>query len=116
MGLPHIVLEALYHNIANAELRSVVKGVAYMHLTEPSVLHVIMCNMIYFSFVLSLSSYTQCWQSFVWAFMRHDMQRGSHILAVPYLLDQTPLLISHCSRIVAAPPDILNKIVAALEY
>ena len=33
-----------------------------------------------------------------------------------YLLDQTPLSISHRSRIVAAPPDVLNEIVAALEY
>ena len=32
------------------------------------------------------------------------------------LLDQTPLLISRCSRIVAAPPDVLSEIVAALEY
>ena len=36
--------------------------------------------------------------------------------SVPYLLDQTLLLISRCSRIVAAPPDVLNEIVAALDY
>ena len=35
---------------------------------------------------------------------------------LPYLLDQTPLSISRRSRIVAAPPDVLNEIVAALEY
>ena len=35
---------------------------------------------------------------------------------VPYLLDQTPLSISRRSRIVAAPPDVLSEIVAALEY
>ena len=33
-----------------------------------------------------------------------------------YLLDQTPLLISCHSQIVATPPDVLNEIVAALEY
>ena len=31
-------------------------------------------------------------------------------------LDQTPLSISHYSWIVAAPLDVPNKIVAALEY
>ena len=35
---------------------------------------------------------------------------------IPYLLDQTPFSISHRSRIIAAPPDVLNEIVAALEY
>ena len=35
---------------------------------------------------------------------------------ISYSLDQTPLSISHRSRIVASPPDVLNKIVAALEY
>ena len=35
---------------------------------------------------------------------------------VPYLLDQMPLSISHCSQIVTTPPDVLNKIVPALEY
>ena len=47
---------------------------------------------------------------------------------MPYLLDQTPLSISRRSpsgraerngrhsRIVATPPDILNEIVATLEY
>ena len=35
---------------------------------------------------------------------------------IPYLLDQTPLSISRCSRIVAGHPDVLNEIVAALEY
>ena len=35
---------------------------------------------------------------------------------IPYLLDQTPLSISRRSRIVAAPPDVLNEIVAALKY
>ena len=34
---------------------------------------------------------------------------------LPYLLDQTPLSISRRSRIVAAPPEVLNEIVAALE-
>jgi len=33
-----------------------------------------------------------------------------------YSLDQMPLSTSHRSRIVAAPLDVLNKIVAALEY
>ena len=37
-------------------------------------------------------------------------------MKLPYLLDQTPLSISHRSRIVAAHPDVLNEIVAALEY
>ena len=32
-----------------------------------------------------------------------------------YLLDQTPLLISRRSRIDAAPPEVLNEIVTALE-
>jgi len=36
-------------------------------------------------------------------------------IELPYLLDQTPLLISRRSRIVAAPSDVLNEIVAALE-
>ena len=35
---------------------------------------------------------------------------------IPYSLDQMPLLISYRSRIVAAPPDVLNEIVAALKY
>ena len=35
---------------------------------------------------------------------------------LPYLLDQTLLSISCCSRIVATPPDVLNEIVATLEY
>ena len=35
---------------------------------------------------------------------------------IPYLLDQTPLSISRRSRIVAASPDMLNEIVAALKY
>ena len=30
-----------------------------------------------------------------------------------YLLDQMPLSISCCSRIVTAPPEVLNKVVAA---
>ena len=34
---------------------------------------------------------------------------------LPYSLDQTPLSISGRSRIVAAPPEVLNEIVAALE-
>ena len=34
---------------------------------------------------------------------------------LPYSLDQTPLSISRRSRIVAAPPDVLKEIVAALE-
>ena len=34
---------------------------------------------------------------------------------VPYSLDQMPLLISDRSRIVAAPPEVLNEIVTALE-
>ena len=34
---------------------------------------------------------------------------------IPYSLDQTPLLINRRSRIVAAPPEVLNEIVAALE-
>ena len=34
---------------------------------------------------------------------------------IPYSLDQTPLSISRRSRIVAAPPEVLNEIVAALE-
>ena len=33
-----------------------------------------------------------------------------------YLLNQTPLSISHHSLIVATPLDVLNEIVAALEY
>jgi len=33
-----------------------------------------------------------------------------------YLLDQTPLSISLHSRIVAAPLDVLNEIVATLKY
>ena len=33
-----------------------------------------------------------------------------------YLLDQTPFSISRRSQIVAAPPDMLNEIVATLEY
>jgi len=35
---------------------------------------------------------------------------------IPYSLDHTLLPISHHSRIVAAPPDMLNEIAAALEY
>ena len=35
---------------------------------------------------------------------------------VPYLLNQTLLSISRRSRIVAAHPEVLNEIVAALEY
>ena len=34
---------------------------------------------------------------------------------LPYSLDQTPLLISRRSRIVAAPPEVLNEIIATLE-
>ena len=37
-------------------------------------------------------------------------------LELLYLLDQTPLSISRRSRIVAARPDVRNKIVAALKY
>jgi len=33
-----------------------------------------------------------------------------------YTLDQTPLPIYHHSRVVAAPPDVLNKILVALKY
>ena len=64
------------------------------------------------------------------------LQSRSHSMTclchIPYLLDQMPLSISchswivtappdmlnesHCSRIVAAPLDVLNKIVAAFEY
>ena len=36
-------------------------------------------------------------------------------MCIPYSLDQTPLSISRRSRIVAAPPEVLNEIVAALE-
>ena len=36
--------------------------------------------------------------------------------SILYSLDQTPLSISSCSRIEAVPPDVLNEIVAALEY
>ena len=32
---------------------------------------------------------------------------------VPYLLDQSPLLVSHGSRIVAAPPIVFEEIGAA---
>ena len=46
-----------------------------------------------------------------------------HVLCVifgfqqlPYLLDQTLLSISSRSRIEAVPPNVLNEIVAALEY
>ena len=35
---------------------------------------------------------------------------------VLYFLDQTPLLVSHRSQIVAAPATVLEEIVAALEY
>jgi len=38
------------------------------------------------------------------------------VLCIPYSLDQTPLSISRHSRIVATPLDVLNEIVAALEY
>ena len=34
---------------------------------------------------------------------------------IPYSLDQTPLSISGHSRIVAAPPEVMNEIVAALK-
>ena len=37
------MFEALYHNIADAELRSV-KSAGHMYFIEASVLHVIMCN------------------------------------------------------------------------
>jgi len=37
-------------------------------------------------------------------------------MQLPYLLDQMLLSISRRSRIVAAPLDVLNEIVAALEY
>ena len=40
----------------------------------------------------------------------------SPYFAIPYLLAQTLLSISRHSRIVAVPPDVLNEIVAALEY
>ena len=43
-------------------------------------------------------------------------QVGPGDKAKPYLLDQTPLSISRRSRIVAAPPDMLNEIVATHEY
>ena len=36
-------------------------------------------------------------------------------IRVLYLLDQTPLLINCRSRIVAAPLEVLNEIVAALK-
>ena len=35
---------------------------------------------------------------------------------LPYSLNHTPLSISHSSWIVAAPPDVLNEIVIAVEY
>jgi len=38
------------------------------------------------------------------------------IYVLPYSHDQMPLLISRCSQIVAAPPDMLNETVTALEY
>ena len=43
--------------------------------------------------------------------------RGKYIvyMYVPYSLDQMPLSISGRSRIVAAPPEVLNEIVTALE-
>ena len=40
---------------------------------------------------------------------------GTPCMYVPYSLDQTPLSISCRSRIVAASPEVLNEIVAALE-
>jgi len=39
-----------------------------------------------------------------------------HVQTVCTRLNQMSLSISRCSRIVAAPSDVLNKIVAALEY
>ena len=44
-----------------------------------------------------------------------DVDIGSTKVEVPYSLDQTPLSISHHSRIVAAPLEVLNKTVATLE-
>ena len=43
------------------------------------------------------------------------VKKVSPVYKVPYSLDQTPLSISRRSRIVAAPPEVLNEIVAALE-
>jgi hypothetical protein len=40
---------------------------------------------------------------------------GRPVKRIPYSLDQTPLSISRRSRIIAAPLEVLNKIVAALE-
>ena len=42
-------------------------------------------------------------------------RKVTHAIFIPYSLDQTPLSISRRSRIVAAPPEVLNEIVAALE-
>ena len=44
--------------------------------------------------------------------VRNDILSSS----MPYSLDQTPLSISSHSQIEAAPPDVLNEIVATLEY
>ena len=38
------------------------------------------------------------------------------LFKISYLFNQTPLSISRRSRIVTAPLDVLNEIVAALEY
>lgn len=48
---------------------------------------------------------------------REQMELMANIfISIPYSLDQTLLLISRHSRIVATPSDVLNEIVAALEY
>ena len=48
---------------------------------------------------------------------REQMELMANIfISIPYSLDQTLLLISRHSRIVTTPSDVLNEIVAALEY
>ena len=47
--------------------------------------------------------------------MRYQYKYCVYRMQVPYSLDQMLLLISRHSRIVAAPPEVLNKMVAALE-
>ena len=46
------------------------------------------------------------------AFLSHQGEFLQKEGRIPYLLDQTPLSISRRSQIVAAPPDVLNEIVA----
>ena len=57
--------------------------------------------------------------TYSWMNHRHAHLHFVHVCTVrvlPYLFDQTPLLISRRSRIVSAAATVLEEIVVALEY